>query len=205
MAYEMQLLDVSKKGAGVVGKYYFVELSTSVQDQVDECNAASDRAFGVSQESCSAIGNSLAVRVAGITKVVAGAAISLGAEVGTTAAGKAITKSASGDRVRGIALEAAGSDGDIITVLLTDYVKVGTTTIAGLVNVQLFTTAGGDATEVITIAGVLATDVCLVTVNTLGTGSRTVTAAACTTDTVTVTLSGDPSTNHILNVVVFRP
>ena len=67
-----------------------------------------------------------------------------------------------------------------------------------------FTTAGGDATETISVTGVLATDVVIVTVNTLGTGSRTIVSAIAATDAITVTMSGDPSTNHVLGYTVIR-
>ena len=69
----------------------------------------------------------------------------------------------------------------------------------------LFTTLGGDATETITATGAVATDVAIVTVNTKGNTPRTVTTAICTTSAITVTLSGDPSTDHVLNYVVIRP
>lgn len=67
-----------------------------------------------------------------------------------------------------------------------------------------FTTLGGDATETITVTGMLATDVVQVTVQTTGTGNRTIVDAIPTNNTITVTLSGDPSTNHILAYVVHR-
>jgi hypothetical protein len=60
----------------------------------------------------------LDVRLAGIAPVTASAAISLGAEVATTTAGKAATAT-TGNRVAGIALQAAAADLDIINVLLT--------------------------------------------------------------------------------------
>ena len=69
----------------------------------------------------------------------------------------------------------------------------------------LFKTAGGDATETITVTGASVGDSALVTVNTVGSTPRTVTTAKVTAaDTLTVTLSGDPSTDHVLNYVVFK-
>ncbi len=67
-----------------------------------------------------------------------------------------------------------------------------------------FTTAGGDATETITVSGLLATDVVQVTVQTTGTGNRTIVDAVPGADAIVVTLSGDPSTNHILAYVAHR-
>lgn len=68
----------------------------------------------------------------------------------------------------------------------------------------LFTTAGGDATESITVSGALSTDTVIVTINTVGATPRTVTSAVGATDAITVTLSGDPSTDHVLNYVILR-
>jgi hypothetical protein len=67
-----------------------------------------------------------------------------------------------------------------------------------------FTTLGGDASESITVAGVVATDVALVTVKTAGATPRSVVAAAAGTNAIAVTMSGDPSTDHVLHYVVFR-
>lgn len=59
---------------------------------------------------------SVRIRVSGVAKVVAGAAITTGDGVESDAAGKLRTLT-TGPLV-GIALEAAGADGDIISVLL---------------------------------------------------------------------------------------
>ncbi len=66
------------------------------------------------------------------------------------------------------------------------------------------TSVGGDATEVITITGLDSTDVVVCTVQTAGATPRSIVAAVPTTNTLTVTLSGDPSTDHVLGYVVFR-
>jgi predicted RecA/RadA family phage recombinase len=72
------------------------------------------------------------------------------------------------------------------------------------VGAGLFTTAGGDATESIPCLGAAVGDIPQVTINTVGTGSRTVTSAICTTNAITVTLSGDPSNDTVLNWTVHR-
>ncbi len=66
------------------------------------------------------------------------------------------------------------------------------------------TTAGGDADEVIVATGAVAGDLVSVSVRTLGTGSRSVIAAVADTDAINVTMSGDPSTNHVLEWRVHR-
>ncbi len=67
-----------------------------------------------------------------------------------------------------------------------------------------FTTAGGDASETITAAAVLGTDVVMVSVKTAGGTPRSVVAAAAGAGSIAVTMSGDPSTDHVLQYVAFR-
>lgn len=67
-----------------------------------------------------------------------------------------------------------------------------------------FTTVGGDAAEAITVTGAAATDIVAVTVKTAGATPRSIVAAAAATNAINVTLSGDPSTDHVLQYVVFR-
>ncbi len=66
------------------------------------------------------------------------------------------------------------------------------------------TTLGGAAAEAITISGVAATDIVIVTIQTVGLSPVTVVKAVPTTNTVTVTFSADPSTDHIVSYVVLR-
>ncbi len=66
------------------------------------------------------------------------------------------------------------------------------------------TTAGGDATEVITVTGLLTTDVVHVSIQTKGATPRTIVASVLTADTITVEMSGDPSTDHILSYSALR-
>lgn len=67
-----------------------------------------------------------------------------------------------------------------------------------------FTTAGGDASETISVPGVAATDIVAVTVKMAGVSPESIVAAAANTDQIDVTMSGDPSTDHVLQYVVFR-
>ncbi len=67
-----------------------------------------------------------------------------------------------------------------------------------------FTTAGGDASESITASGVLGTDIAIVVVKTAGVTPRSIVAAAAGTDAIAVTMSGDPSTDHVLSWMVLR-
>lgn len=113
-------LDLSMEaGASFASSQFLaVELSSTV-NQVTVCNNAGDTVFGVIQDNV-ASGKASSIRVQGVTKWVAGAAVSIGDRVGTDASGKCVTKTpAGGTKQAGIALTAAAADGDIISVLLT--------------------------------------------------------------------------------------
>ncbi len=65
-----------------------------------------------------------------------------------------------------------------------------------------YTTKGGAAAEVVSIRGVVKTDIGLAVRHT--TTTRTISLVACGKNRVTVTFSGDPSTTHVINLVVLR-
>lgn len=67
-----------------------------------------------------------------------------------------------------------------------------------------YTTLGGAAAEAVTIAGVLSTDLVLVNLKVKGGTPRTILTAAPTTNTLTVTFSGDPSTDHQIQYFIYR-
>lgn len=69
------------------------------------------------------------------------------------------------------------------------------------------TTAGGDAIETITVSGCISTDLAFVQTCSLGATPRSVSASNTTTSAgfITVTMSGDPSTDHKLAYHVIRP
>ena len=67
-----------------------------------------------------------------------------------------------------------------------------------------FSTLGGDASEAITVTGAAATDIVQVTVKTAGATPRSIVAATAALNAINVTLSGDPSTDHVLQYVVLR-
>lgn len=67
-----------------------------------------------------------------------------------------------------------------------------------------FNTVGGDASESIAVSGALATDLVMVTVKTAGAVPRSIVAATAAANAITVTLSGDPSTDHVLQYQVLR-
>lgn len=98
-------------------QFFLMELGASA-GQVDVCDGATDRVVGVLINKPEA-GEVAEVQVFGIAKAVASAAITKGATVGTTNAGKLVAKTADADFICGIALEAAAADLDVISILLT--------------------------------------------------------------------------------------
>ncbi|REK57576.1 MAG: hypothetical protein DWQ49_08905 [Bacteroidetes bacterium] len=66
------------------------------------------------------------------------------------------------------------------------------------------TTAGGDATETITVSGLTASDFVHVYVSTAGATPRTINGYGAGAGSITVNMSGDPSTDHVLSYVVFK-
>ncbi|WP_051183019.1 DUF2190 family protein [Desulfocurvibacter africanus] len=69
----------------------------------------------------------------------------------------------------------------------------------------LHTTAGGAATESITLAGVVATDVAVVQLHTAGAVARTVSSVNSGAGKIDVIFSGDPAADHKVNYIVIRP
>jgi hypothetical protein len=66
------------------------------------------------------------------------------------------------------------------------------------------TTAGGDATETVTVTGALASDKCIVCVTDEGTGDGHIVSAKMSANTVTAVMSADPTDDGTFNYVVFR-
>lgn len=119
MATKQATTSITLKAAADLStkQHLFMELSAA--QTVNTCNAITDVAVGVLNNKPDAAGKAAEVDIAGTTKVVAGAAISAGARVAPMASGKAQT-AVSTQFPRGIALEAAAADGDIIEILLID-------------------------------------------------------------------------------------
>lgn len=128
MASESYVLDKTYQADGALTQYAVV-----VYGGVDgHCNApASQKAnkvAGVVQETASASGDTVRVRKAGITKVVASEAISLGMEVSINDIQGRVydpTVFASGDGVVGVMEEAATASGDIVDCWLQIRTELG--------------------------------------------------------------------------------
>lgn len=122
--------DVLSKGFiadSAIPKFYAVKLSG--KENCTVVTVKGELTEGVCQEEITADdvtdGRVAAVRVMGITNCVASAAISQGDEVTVAADGRVATVvAASGDRVLGIAQNAAAQAGDWVPVLLTPAGRV---------------------------------------------------------------------------------
>lgn len=137
---------------------------------------------------------------AGAAIVISGGAVPVIAD----SLGRVIAAASDNDRILGYALEAAGAAGELITVLLVKASGQGGASASFVAAAGKHTTAGGDASETITAAGVVATDVVLVNVQTAGGTPRSIVSAVPGSGSIAVTLSGDPSTDHILAWIAFR-
>lgn len=67
-----------------------------------------------------------------------------------------------------------------------------------------YTTTGGAAAEAITVAGVAATDLAFVQAVNQGTAVVTVLKAVCTLNTLTITFSGNPGNDAVINYQILR-
>lgn len=96
-------------------QYYIVQLDSSGDLEVGE--GATDLIVGVLQNTPES-GQAACYRFAGTTKVIASAAVAIGALVTSAADGEAVTTTTDKDVVIGRALEAASAQGDIFEIQL---------------------------------------------------------------------------------------
>lgn len=140
MPFEIPVLDITRVAAADLSAKQFFIVKADAGGEI-ALAAAGEQSYGVLQDK-PGLGKSGAVRVYGVTKVVAGAAIAEGDPITSDAAGKAkaAVKASTntsdagvaadplvGSYVLGIALEAAAADLDVITVLITHAGAVPTT------------------------------------------------------------------------------
>lgn len=93
-------------------QYHFVKVTGA--DQVGLATAATDPIVGILQNKPQGAGHAATVGYEGVSNVIASAAISAGAFVAPTAAGKAVTDATNG---RWVALRPASGDGVVVPVL----------------------------------------------------------------------------------------
>jgi len=124
MSYEQRILDVSFEAAEDLtnDQFRFVVLSNGAVRRPD---GAAERALGVLQNR-PAQGQAASVRVGGISKLVAGAALSENAcvkleYVSATDAGKGLPTTTANDAVRGVVVQPASAEDDLAAVLLVNF------------------------------------------------------------------------------------
>lgn len=117
MAWEDNVRTISAEVGSAVLPYRFVNFAAD--GQVDYAAAAQGKVDGIALEDGDAAGKVIPIALPGcVCKVVASAAIAKGARIATTNDGKAVTLgAANGNQAWGVALEAAGAAGDVISVL----------------------------------------------------------------------------------------
>ncbi len=101
-----------------IGQYRLVKISAANTGIVT--TAITDSPIGVSMISAAGAHEVVPLQTMGIAKIVASDAVSIGAQVMPTAsgAGKCVTTAGATAKSIGIALSAAGADGDVIEVQL---------------------------------------------------------------------------------------
>ncbi len=102
-------------GVAFTDKLYYIAHMDTDGDAV--LAGAGEACLGVIVEE-NAVDKPATVQIGGVAKVVAGAAITAGAEVASDANGKAVTASGAGTKTLGVALESATGDGTVIEVLI---------------------------------------------------------------------------------------
>jgi hypothetical protein len=109
-------------------QYKFVEMDSA--GLVTVCNAATDKPIGVLQNKPLS-GQTAQVLIAGISKVQADAALTIGTEIGTSADGQADAKIRGTDvteYISGVVLTAASNAGELVTCLINCVPPVGAVT-----------------------------------------------------------------------------
>lgn len=114
MASSVRDFEKSITADNAIGQYRVVKVTST---GCDVATAGTDAIIGVEQNGCAATEQAV-VRFIGTTKVVASAAISAGAWLTATTAGKVVTTTTDKNVVLGRALEAAAADGDVIECML---------------------------------------------------------------------------------------
>lgn len=114
-------LQKSYVASAAISPFRIVKLGAA-DGQVTSGAAATDLLIGVCNEVGPAINERCDVIHSGIAFVEAGAAVTRGSSITSDASGRGIATTTTGNRVIGLALEAAGAAGDVIRVLIAPSV-----------------------------------------------------------------------------------
>ena len=116
------------------------------------------------------------------------------------ASGKVAVAVGATKSISGWALDTAATDGDLIRVYITSPSFEAPDAFSYK---ELVTTAGGAAAEVIVVTGATVGDIVTATINAVGATPRIIVSAIVSdADEVTVTFAADPSTDHVINLIV---
>lgn len=118
MANEEGLRSISREASADLSakQFHFISIDASGQMAATGDGAATD---GILQDDPSAAGRIGALGVRGVSKLVVGAAVTAGDDIASNAAGRGVTAT-TGDVIAGTALEDAGADGDMISLLINN-------------------------------------------------------------------------------------
>lgn len=119
MSQETPTLIKSELSDNIIQPNRFVKKTAT---GVDVATGGTDPILGVcNQDTVNVAGDTVPVAVAGTVRVVASAAIAAAAYVTATSGGKAVTTTSTDDIVKGMALEAATANNDIIEILIVHF------------------------------------------------------------------------------------
>jgi hypothetical protein len=108
-------LCVTMKSSAAIEKWKYVTIASQSDGEIVQCSSAGEIALGIAQNKATAAGESVKVCVFGISKCIAGAAVTKGDTLQADGDGECIAATTS-DEVMGMALEAADAADDVITV-----------------------------------------------------------------------------------------
>lgn len=117
MAYEQPAIVITLEASADLSLKQYTFVKVTGGQTVGAVAAGSDIAIGVLQNKPAAAGRAATINTNGVSKCIAGAAITAGASVSFNASGQVIAAT-TGLRIVGIALQAAGAANDTIAVNL---------------------------------------------------------------------------------------
>lgn len=115
--WKNQLLRYTLEVAADYSADQFTFMDVDTNGRAVQVSSAGGRAIGVLQDNPATLGEAGLLQFGGVSKVVAGAAVTAGDDVQSDGNGEAIT-ALTGDIVLGVALESATAQGEIISVHL---------------------------------------------------------------------------------------
>jgi hypothetical protein len=121
MSYEEVLKTISVEASADLSAHQYKFMNVDSSGQLELVTTLGGEFLGILQDKPAAVGRAGSVGIDGVTKIEASAAIAAGAIVVSTTAGLAVTASADGQIVLGIAMEAATATGDIIAVTIDKH------------------------------------------------------------------------------------